>query len=64
MSRGRVKVVHALEIYDGRDRLGEVQELATGQLRAVDPHDREIGVFDSMDSARSAVLARRNGRAA
>jgi hypothetical protein len=59
----KAAVVHAVEIYDGRDRLGEVQELVNGQHRAMDRHDREIGLFDSLHKARAAIIGLRNGRA-
>ena len=59
-----LKVVHAVEIYDGRDRIGEVQELGNGQFRAIDTRGNTIGAFDKQHAAQSAVIAVRHGRAA
>ena len=55
----RVAIVHSTAIYIGREYLGDLAELATGQWAAFDADANRLGVFDDRAEAERLVLSLR-----
>lgn len=55
----RIPVIASFAIYDGRDYLGDVAELGTGQWAAFNPDAVRLGLFDDRGEAERLILSRR-----